>query len=104
MAHLGLSRLFPGRFYQRPHPVDNHRAEEPLAREIEQLERRMAQLAEEKQRIDARLADPATYEDVPLSRELGQRFAALQNRAEELMSDLAYLEKELQELEIQRDA
>ena len=54
--------------------------------------------------VETRLADPATYEDVPLSRDLGQRFAALQNRAEELMSDLAYLEKELQDLEIQRDA
>jgi ATP-binding cassette, subfamily F, member 3 len=34
----------------------------------------------------------------------GSAFATLQNRAEDLMSDLAYLEKELQELEIQRDA
>ncbi|MBZ0142072.1 MAG: ATP-binding cassette domain-containing protein, partial [Rhodocyclaceae bacterium] len=33
-----------------------------LAREIEQLERRMAQLTEEKARLDARLADPATYQ------------------------------------------
>ncbi len=33
-----------------------------LSREIEQLERRMAQLTEEKQRIDAQLADPATYQ------------------------------------------
>jgi len=33
-----------------------------LPREIEQLDRRMAQLTEEKQRIDARLADPASYQ------------------------------------------
>jgi ATP-binding cassette subfamily F protein 3 len=33
-----------------------------LSREIEQLERRMAQLTEEKARLDARLADPATYQ------------------------------------------
>ena len=36
--------------------------------------------------------------------ELGQRFAALQARAEDIMSDLAYLEKELQDLELQKDA
>ena len=48
----------------RTKPADARRGNErkPLAREIEQLERRMAQLAEEKQRIDARLADPATYQ------------------------------------------
>ena len=33
-----------------------------LSREIEQVERRMAQLTEEKQRLDARLADPASYQ------------------------------------------
>ena len=33
-----------------------------LSREIEQLERRMAQLTEEKARLDARLADPAIYQ------------------------------------------
>lgn len=47
------------------------------------------------------LADPSTYEDPQGSREAGQRFARLQNRAEEVMSDLAYLE-ELQDLEVQR--
>ncbi len=34
----------------------------PLAREIEQLERRMGQLGEEKRQLDARLADPAIYQ------------------------------------------
>ncbi len=33
-----------------------------LSREIEQLERRMAQLNEEKTRLDTRLADPAAYQ------------------------------------------
>ena len=33
-----------------------------LAREIEQLEKRMAQLTAEKQQLDARLADPALYQ------------------------------------------
>ena len=76
----------------------------PLRKKYEKLEAELEANLVEQETVETRLADPATYEDVPLSRELGQRFAALQNRAEELMSDLAYLEKELQELEIQRDA
>ena len=76
----------------------------PLRKKYEKLEAELEANLVEQETLETRLADPATYEDVPLSRELGQRFAALQNRAEELMSDLAYLEKELQELEIQRDA
>jgi len=76
----------------------------PLRKKYEKLEAELEANLVEQESLETQLADPATYEDVSLSRELGQRVAALQNRAEELMSDLAYLEKELQELEIQRDA
>ena len=76
----------------------------PLRKKYEKLEAELEANLAEQEVVETRLADPATYEDVPLSRDLGQRFTALQNRAEELMSDLAYLEKELQDLEIQRDA
>lgn len=76
----------------------------PLRKKYEKLETELETNLVEQEALEKKLADPATYEDVPLSRELGQRFTELQNRAEELMSDLAYLEKELQELEIQRDA
>jgi ATP-binding cassette subfamily F protein 3 len=76
----------------------------PLRKKYEKLEAELETNLVEQEALEKKLADPATYEDVPLSRELGQRFTELQNRAEELMSDLAYLEKELQELEIQRDA
>ncbi|MDO9581554.1 MAG: ABC-F family ATP-binding cassette domain-containing protein [Desulfomicrobium sp.] len=76
----------------------------PLRKKYEKLEAELETNLVEQEVLEKKLADPATYEDVPLSRELGQRFTDLQNRAEELMSDLAYLEKELQELEIQRDA
>lgn len=76
----------------------------PLRKKYEKLEAELESNLVEQEALEKQLADPATYEDVPLSRELGQRFTVLQNRAEELMSDLAYLEKELQELEIQRDA
>ena len=76
----------------------------PLRKKYEKLEAELEANLTEQEGVETRLADPATYEDVALSRDLGQRFAALQNRAEELMSDLAYLEKELQDLEMQRDA
>ena len=76
----------------------------PMRKKYEKLEAELEVNLTEQDVLEKQLADPATYEDVSLSRELGQRFAALQNRAEELMSDLAYLEKELQELEVQRDA
>ncbi len=76
----------------------------PLRKKYEKLEAELEANLVEQEGVETRLADPATYADVALSRDLGQRFAALQNRAEELMSDLAYLEKELQDLETQRDA
>ena len=76
----------------------------PMRKKYEKLEAELEVNLAEQDVLEKQLADPATYEDVSLSRELGQRFATLQNRAEELMSDLAYLEKELQELEVQRDA
>jgi ATP-binding cassette subfamily F protein 3 len=76
----------------------------PLRKKYDKLEAELEENLTEQESVEGLLADPATYENVDLSRELGQRFAALQNRAEELMSDLAYLEKELQDLETQRDA
>jgi ATP-binding cassette subfamily F protein 3 len=76
----------------------------PLRKKYEKLEAELEDNLTEQEGVEGLLADPATYENVDLSRELGQRFALLQNRAEELMSDLAYLEKELQDLETQRDA
>ncbi len=76
----------------------------PLKKKYAKLEGELEANLTEQEELEGQLADPATYEDVNLSRELGQRFAALQARAEEVMSDMAYLEKELQELEVQRDS
>jgi ATP-binding cassette subfamily F protein 3 len=76
----------------------------PLRKKFEKLEGELEANLAEQEELEARLADPATYEDANLSRELGQRFSTLQVRAENIMSDLAYLEKEMQELELQRDA
>lgn len=76
----------------------------PLKKKFEKLEAELESNLSEQEELETRLADPATYEDQNLSRELGQKFSALQSRAEDIMSDLAYLEKEMQELEMQRDA
>jgi ATP-binding cassette subfamily F protein 3 len=76
----------------------------PLRKKFEKLEAELEANLAEQETLESRLADPATYADTDLSREVGQRFALLQARAEDIMSDLAYLEKELQDLEIQKDA
>jgi ATP-binding cassette subfamily F protein 3 len=75
----------------------------PLKKKYEKLEAELEANLAEQEGLELRLADPATYEDPNLSRELGQRFSALQARAEDIMTDLAYLEKEMQELELRRD-
>lgn len=76
-----------------------HRQAKPLRAKYEKLEAELEANLNEQEALEATLADPATYEDSNASREIGQQFSQLQNRAEELMSDLAYLEKELQDLE-----
>lgn len=74
----------------------------PLRKKYDKLEAELEKNLTDQEELELRLADPATYEDATLARDLGQRFSALQNKAEELMTDLAYLEKELQELEMQK--
>jgi ATP-binding cassette subfamily F protein 3 len=76
----------------------------PLKKKYDKLEEELEANLVEQEEVEVLLADPATYADTDASRELGRRFAALQARAEDIMSDLAYLEKEMQELELQRDA
>jgi ATP-binding cassette subfamily F protein 3 len=55
-----------------------------LAKEVEQLEKRMAQLEAEKRKLDARLADPALYQS-PDKKEL----QACQQRQAEVAGELA---------------
>ena len=74
----------------------------PLKKRFEALEKELETNLAEQDAVEIQLADPGTYADNTLSREIGQRFATLQQRAEEIMSDLAYLEKEIQDLELQR--
>ena len=76
--------------------------ERQLVLRSEKLEAELEANLAEQDALEAILADPATYEDAKASREAGLRFAQLQQRAEDVMSDLAYLEKELQELEAPR--
>ncbi len=79
-----------------------HRQAKPLRAKYEKLEAELEANLVEQDALEAILADPATYEDAKASREAGLRFTQLQQRAEDVMSDLAYLEKELQELEAPR--
>jgi ATP-binding cassette subfamily F protein 3 len=79
-----------------------HRQARPLRQKYEKLEGRLEENLEEQGELEMVLADPATYEDVERAGKLGQRFVRLQEKAEELMNRLAYLEKELQELEEQK--
>ena len=74
----------------------------PLRKKYERLEAELEANLAEQDSLERQLADPGTYGDAQAARELGQRFSALQVKAEEVMGDLAYLEKELQELEEQR--
>lgn len=74
----------------------------PLRRKYEKLEGELEANLTQQDALERQLADPVTYADVPLFCELGKQFAGLQARAEEIMSELARLEKELQDLENQR--
>jgi ATP-binding cassette subfamily F protein 3 len=58
-----------------------------LAREIEQLEKRMAQLTAEHQKLEARLADPAFYQSPDK-----QALAACRQRQTQLADELAECE------------
>jgi ATP-binding cassette subfamily F protein 3 len=81
-----------------------YRQIKPLKKKFDKLEEELEANLVEQEEVEALLADPTTYADADASRELGRRFSELQARAEDIMSDLAYLEKEMQELELQRDA
>lgn len=79
-----------------------HRQVAPLRKKFLQLEQELEKNLREQERLETLLADPKTYTDPQASKETGQHFALLQEQAEQLMSDLAYLEKEIQELEAMR--
>ena len=79
-----------------------HQQLKPVREKFAALEARLETNLTEQEALETILADPQTYSDAEAAREAGQRFAALQHQAEDIMSELAYLEKEIQELEAQR--
>lgn len=79
-----------------------HQQVRPLRKKYEKFEAQLEANLAEQGELEVLLADPATYADVERSGELGRKFTRLQEKAEEFMSELAYLEKELQELEGQK--
>ncbi|GAB1409524.1 ABC-F family ATP-binding cassette domain-containing protein [Desulfovibrionales bacterium] len=79
-----------------------HQQIKPLREEFARLEVELEANLAEQETLEHALADPQTYNDPEAARDAGQRFAALQHQAEETMSALAYLEKKIQDLEVQR--
>lgn len=71
----------------------------PLRERYAALDAQLDAVLAEHGEVEIQLADPATYADAALAQELGRRFAELSRAAEDLMTDLAYLEREIQELE-----
>lgn len=74
----------------------------PLRDKFEQLEQELEANLLEQEGLEQALADPDTYTDAQKAQDMGRRFSQLQDLAERLMADLAYLEKELQDLETRR--
>jgi ATP-binding cassette subfamily F protein 3 len=86
----------------RSKPMEQHRPNKhhPLAREVAQLEHRMAQLNEEKTRLDARLADPALYQSADKSalQESTTRQAELVRQLAEAEARWLALQEEMERL------
>ncbi len=71
----------------------------PLREQFATLEAQLDAVLTEQGALEMELADPATYANPTRSAQLGRRCAELSRQAEELMTELAYLEREIQEWE-----
>ncbi len=71
----------------------------PKKKEFERLEQELERRLEEQERLGQQLADPATYTQPEKLAQLNQGYAQAEKEAEELMERLAFLEKDIQELE-----
>ncbi|GAU07350.1 ribosomal protection-like ABC-F family protein [Desulfoplanes formicivorans] len=73
----------------------------PLKKKYARLEKELEKNFEEQERFEVILADPAMYADGKKVREVNMQFAKTRDEGERLMTELAYLEKEMQEIEEQ---
>ncbi|WP_462323570.1 ribosomal protection-like ABC-F family protein [Desulfoplanes sp.] len=76
---------------------------QPLKKKYDKLEERLETNLEEQEKLEACLADPATYADGERVKTLNKDFARAREEGDGLMSELAYLEKEMQEIEGQAE-
>jgi ATP-binding cassette subfamily F protein 3 len=74
----------------------------PLKEKFSSLETELEANLEEQERLESLLADPTTYADTQAVKQLNVDFAKAQAAGDRLMTDMAYLEKEMQEIEGQK--
>jgi ATP-binding cassette subfamily F protein 3 len=75
----------------------------PLRKKYAELESELEKNIEDQERLEMILADPSIYADGQKVQGLNMEFANARDEGDRLMSELAYLEKEIQEIEDQRD-
>jgi ATP-binding cassette subfamily F protein 3 len=75
----------------------------PLKKKYAELEGELEKNIEDQERLEMTLADPSIYADGQKVQGLNMEFANVRDAGDRLMSELAYLEKEIQEIEEQRD-
>jgi ATP-binding cassette subfamily F protein 3 len=75
----------------------------PLKKKYAELEGELEKNIEDQERLEMTLADPSIYADGQKVQGLNMKFANVRDAGDRLMSELAYLEKEIQEIEEQRD-
>ncbi len=71
----------------------------PKKQQFAELERALEAALDEQQKVEMHLADPKIYENPSEAAKLNQQYAELEKQAEEYMTELAFLEKAIQELE-----
>ena len=80
-----------------------YRKVKPLREKYDRLEKELEAAMEQQTEVEMALADPATYGDPGKLKELNLEFQRLQELTEEVMSRMAHIEKEIQDIESEKD-
>jgi ATP-binding cassette subfamily F protein 3 len=81
-----------------------YRKVKPLRKQYEALEQELETAMENQGGVEMALADPLTYEDPKKLKELNLEFQRLQDLTEDLMSRMAHIEKEIQDIEAEKES
>ncbi|HKK32023.1 MAG TPA: ATP-binding cassette domain-containing protein [Desulfomicrobiaceae bacterium] len=81
-----------------------YRKVKPLRQQYERLEGNLETAMENQAEVEMALSDPATYGDPERLRKLNLEFQRIQDLTEDLMSRMAHIEKEIQDIESEKDA